>query len=236
MTDPFRIFTVKMAASFRRIAYASKVETVGDLYSDAWVVAHEIAQKRGRPVDFLDDTDQNIVMSWLYIRKVTRRDRVLREAVSIDIDSNGEGGLPSLIGRLRASSNSDPLTQLLSLELDRELAKKMTHSFSEAVAYARTFESFRHNHVKVCSHLAITPATLNSRVRKATHFFKSQRSLFDGKARISKRFVPKEGTRQLSVERYKVQSEQWAWSFDDPTEPLPVLTTRDEQAITVQPV
>ncbi|MGV3655242.1 MAG: hypothetical protein ACO1N5_13615 [Noviherbaspirillum sp.] len=59
----FQPFVNKMKAGFRRIAKAARNEvTPEDVQQNAWVVAYEIGEKRGREIDFSNPEDQDAVM------------------------------------------------------------------------------------------------------------------------------------------------------------------------------
>ena len=193
----FEAFTIKLASSFRRIAYATGVETVGDLHGEAWLIASEISEKRGWAINFADEVDQQLIMGRLYVLKVIRRDRNLLNAVQVDQDYESENGLPRLIDRLAAPPSTDPLAQWLDREEDRRREKALTGSYSEASAYLRTFNRFRQDRKRICAHLCITDHILSKRTVRATETYHIQKSLFDRKEKIGVRFMPQAGRRYV---------------------------------------
>lgn len=156
----FKAFTAKLASSFRRIAYRAGVETVGDLHSEAWIIASEISEKRGWAINFADEVDQQLIMGRLYVLKVIRRDRNLLNAIQVDQDCESENGPPRLIDRLAAPPSTDPLGQLLEREEARARAKALAESYSEASAYLRVFARFRQDRKCICAYLCIADQTL----------------------------------------------------------------------------
>lgn len=111
---PFEAFLSEMAGSFRRIAYATKLEvTEEDLRSESWIVASEIGEKRGVEIDFNDPADRNLIMGYLHTRNVTRKDWNLYGAVRVVGESNEE---VKWIEKVPAHVGADPLVQLLMRE------------------------------------------------------------------------------------------------------------------------
>ena len=59
-------FLRAQAAALRRIAGATRGDmSVEDVKQEAWLVAADIEQRRGYPVDFGDPDDQASVLKWL---------------------------------------------------------------------------------------------------------------------------------------------------------------------------
>lgn len=215
---------IKLASSFRRIAYAAKVETVGDLHSEAWIIAGDLGEQRGRPIDFSDSRDQQLIIGRLYVLKVIRRDRNFLSAVQVDQDCEGEEGRTKLVDRLAAPLSADPLTQLLTREEEQARAKELAESYSQAAAYVQTFSRFRGDRERVCDHLWITNYVLSNRMALATATYHRQKSLFDRKVKIGSRFMPEPGRRHVESIRTHLNSVQWGWDFETPLETVSVLT------------
>ncbi|MDB5911199.1 MAG: hypothetical protein JWP34_5316 [Massilia sp.] len=212
----FESFIAKMASGFRRMAYATKQEvTVQDLHSEAWIVASEISEKRGKEIDFSDPADQNLIMGYVYTKKVTRRDRYLSSAVRIDQEVEGEDGAPKLVAQLKAHSSSDPLKQLVRRENAMEAEAKLRASYSQAAAYFHTFTRFKHDRERVRLHLLISSLVLTRRMNVAQATTLVQPSLFDGKQRITSRFKAEPGRPYVvRVERH-LPTAQWGWDFEE---------------------
>jgi hypothetical protein len=191
MPHLFNAFLVDMTSSFRRIAYATKLEaTVSDLQSEAWIVASEISAKRGVEIDFSDPVDRDLIMGHLHTRNVSRKDWRLHSAVRIDEEQEGD---VKWVEKLPARPGADPLVQLLMREQYLEDERKLMRSFSQATAYVRAFAFFKQCRKSLCAHLAISDNLLASRISHAARVFEIQDSLFDGKAKIPNRFNPAPG-------------------------------------------
>jgi len=191
------------------------VETVGDLHGEAWIIASEISEKRGWPINFADEVDQQLIMSHLYVPKVIRLDRNLMYAVQIDQDYESENGPLRLIDRLVAPLSTDPLAQLLNREENRAREKALAESYSEASAYLRTFTRFRQDRKRICAYLCITDQTLSKRMVRASEIYHIQKSLFDRKEKIGGRFMPQAGRRYIDCIKTQLTSSQWGWDFGD---------------------
>ncbi|MFA9216851.1 MAG: hypothetical protein ACEQSK_07065 [Sphingomonadaceae bacterium] len=212
----FSLFLAKMKSSFRSIAKATRHEvTEGDLQSDAWVVAHEISERRGRPVDFSDPADQDLVIRGVNLNNVRRGDWHMRKSIRIDQDDERDDSVPKWSERLSASSTSDPLKFLLTREAAHENEQKFAASYSQAAAYVRTLTRFDYDRREVCAHLLISDGALKSRVASAAAIVRVQPSLFDGVSRIDPRFMPMQGRAYAATPVRHLGSVQWAWSLDD---------------------
>jgi|SRR5471030_971709 len=212
----FSLFLEKMKGSFRRIARAAHHEvTEGDLQSDAWVMAHDISERRGRPIDFSDPADQDLVIRTVNLNNVRRGDWHMRKSVRIDEEREGEDGAVKLSEKLAASSTADPLKFLLKREVARENDAKFAASYSQAAAYVRIFSRFKYNRREVCAYLVVADTTLTNRVAAAAAVVAVQSSLFDGIHRIGPRFLPPPGRTYAAHPVHHLGSVQWAWSFDD---------------------
>lgn len=220
----FSLFLEKMKSSFRRIARAAHHEvTEGDLQSDAWVVAHEISERRGRLVDFSDPEDQDLVIRAVNLNNVRRGDWSMRKSVRIDEERESEDGMVKWSEKLAAASTADPLKFLLKREAALENDAKFAASYSQAAAYVRVFARFKYNRKDVCSYLVIADATLTSRVAAAAAVVAVQPSLFDGIHRLGPKFLPPPGCAYVAKPVLHLGSVQWGWSFDD-AEPVPAPT------------
>lgn len=212
----FTLFLAKMKSSFRSISKATRHEvTEGDLQSDAWMVAHEISERRGRPIDFSDPADQDLVIRGVNLNNVRRGDWHMRKSVRIDAKRDDEDAGVTWSERLVAEGTTDPLQSLLKREDAHENEVKFSASYSQATAYVRIFDHFKNNRNDVCAHLVVTDAILKRRVDAAAAVVAVQPSLFDGVDRIDANFLPPPG-RAYSVRAVRhLGSVQWAWSFDE---------------------
>lgn len=212
----FNLFLAKMKSSFRSIARAARHEvTEGDLQSDAWVVAHEISERRGHPVDFSDSADQDLVIRAVNLNNVRRGDWHMRKSVRIDEERDGEDGAVKWSEKLAASSTADPLKFLLKREVARENDAKFAASYSQAAAYVRIFARFKYDRREVCAYLVVADKTLANRVTAAAAVVGVQSSLFDGIHRIGPKFLPPPGRAYAAHPVQHMGSIQWAWCFDE---------------------
>lgn len=194
MIKLFQSFLAKMRSGFRRISRQTKDDVpVEDLENDAFVLALEIGERRGRMIDFADPADQELVMRALHVEKVKRGDWKLRHAVRLDhkpeVDDEGD----TLKERLPASAAADPLVTLLARESAIDVDAKLAERYSQATAYAITFSNFKNDRQRVCMHLVISGSTLARRVTGAIHTVKVQPSMFDRIEQIDKSFIPSPG-------------------------------------------
>ncbi len=211
----FQVFVMKMKDGFRRIARATRNEvTEGDLQSDAWIMARNIGERRGHPIDFSDPIDQDLVMRALYVEKVKRADWHMRKAVSIDAENNSDDQPNRWAENIPAAKASDPLIFLLRREAAEQNDAKLKASYTEVAAYLKIFAHFKNDKKAVSTYLCITDATLNRRIASATATFEIQLSLFDGKQRIPTRFLPPPGRSFVHKPTRHLGGVQWAWCFD----------------------
>lgn len=203
-----------MASRFRGMAYATKSGlTDKDLHSDAWIVANEISERRGREVDFSDPDDQELVLSQVYKHNMRKRDWRLRGAIRIDQDRESEDGAIKWSERLPAHASSDPLVSLLLRESALGADAMLSSSYSQAAAYVVVFVHFDNNRQEVCSHLAVSNGTLSRRVTFAGDTVRVQPSLFDRIERISASFMPQPGRQYAVRAEQQCAVSQWGWEF-----------------------
>ncbi len=211
----FQAFLKAMATSFRRISRATKNElTVDDLHSNAWIMAQEIGEKRGRDIDFSDPEDAELVMGALYISNVKRGDWHLRSAIRIDQqDEDEDGPTTKWADLLPAPASSDPLVSLALRESSIDDETLLVRSYSQATAYVRVFVHFKNDRSEVCAYLVIHETTLRARVTSAAETVNRQSSLFDGIHRIEESFMPPRGRQICKALGQQISGAQWGWAF-----------------------
>lgn len=218
MYEYFKKFVQEKIADFRRIVWKTKGEVaLEDLENEAWLVAHEIGQKRDSQLDLSNLDDQDLVMAALYNKSVKRREKNIQYAVRIDEErSDDEGAGLSLADRLPASANSDPLIFLLSeehlKEADRIVELEIASSYSEATAYVIALHRFN-SREKLCKYMVLSNDALLRRLRKAKATVSEQASLFDRIERISKKFKPLPGKMLLEDRIERRLTTQLSWTF-----------------------
>lgn len=214
MIKLFQSFLASMKDRFQRIVKATKNEKeVEDLHNDAYVIALDIGDRRGRPVDLSDPEDQDLVMRELYLENVKRADFRMRYAVRIDEEPEGEGEGGTMVERLPAAASSDPLVSLLARESAVDIEAKLAERYSQATAYAITFSNFKNDRQKVCAHLVISDWALYRRVTSAIHAVTVQPSMFDRIEHIPADFMPQQGRAYVDAIEDKREAGQCAWSF-----------------------
>jgi hypothetical protein len=205
------------AAALRRIAGATRGEmSVDDVKQEAWLVAADMGQKRGYPVDFDDPDDQRSVLKWLYCKLVKFAEKQMRHAIRIDKNWDQEDAefAASALARLLTSPlDSDPLIRLQQAEDEIDYAKLVRHSYSEASAYVQLLIRFDWDVQALAADLRVSVKTLRKRLRVCGIKAKAQPSLFDGLAFIDPGFEPRRA-RRVSV-RHVVEKvvHQRRWSF-----------------------
>ena len=196
----FQSFITDMKARFARLAGATRKEKeVSDLHNDAIVFALEIGERRGRPVDFSDPMDRDLVMRHLYLENVKRGDWKLRYAARVDHAVGGDEEGPTLGERLPAPASSDPLISLLQSESAVDAEAMLASSYSQASAYVVTFRNFRYGRQRICSHLILSESGLGRRLSFARKTVEVQPSVFDRVERIDPKFMPLPGKAYLAT-------------------------------------
>lgn len=214
MFEFFQSFVNKMKAGFQRIAKAARNEvTDDDVQQDAWLVAYEIGEKRGREVDFSDPKDQDLIMGALYVRNVKRGDWKMRKSVRIDQEPEGDDAALKWSDRLPAQPSSDPLIELLLRESAANEEEMLASSYSQAAAYVMVFVHFKNDRQAACTYLVISAGTLAKRVTTAADTVKTQPSLFDRIERIEKGFMPPPGQQYAARPEQQQKSGQLGWKF-----------------------
>jgi hypothetical protein len=209
----FQSFIAKMHESFRRIAKATKHEiTVDDLHNDSWVIALELGDRRGRPIDFSDPADQDLVIRAVNHRNVRRGDWKMRRSVRIDQEPESEEAV-KWVERLPARASSDPLVYLLARESALDTDAILAASYSQATAYAITFSNFKNDRHKICSYLVVSERALGRRATVAAYSMRMQPSMFDRIERIPADFMPLRGKQYTAIIGNTRESEQAGWAF-----------------------
>jgi hypothetical protein len=212
MLKSFQSFLARMKASFTRISRSTRNEmAVEDLHNDAFVLALEIGDRRGRPIDFSDPADAELVMGALYVENVRRGDWKMRRAVRIDQEPEEEGS--TWADRLPARASSDPLIFLLAREAAIDVEALVTDSYSQASAYVITLWNFNQNRQKICAYLALSEAGFFRRLSSAADTIRVQSSMFDRLERIPADFFPLAGRQYAPQVEDKRDAKQWAWTF-----------------------
>lgn len=206
----------------RRIAARTGGDhSIEDVCTEAWLVAEEIARKRGIAVDWSNADDQDRVLSWLHSRLVKWAEKSVRFAVKLDRDwdkEDGESALDALARLLTAPEQFDPLVRLLDEEERFDPLSLIQHSYSQASAYVILLHRFAWDLEVLAAHLHLVADTVRARVWHSGIHMRRQPSLFDRISTIDVAFTP-------SVARQIVRREeisptgfgQLSWDiFDSP--------------------
>lgn len=204
-------FLARAAARLTRIARATKSELKGkDFQGEVWFAAAEIGEKRGRPVDFEDTVDQELVLSRVYTQARRQRDWRLQSAVSFDADCDTNYRWSD---RIEEVVTTDPLARWLKSEAAIDEAAAIASSYSQATAYFIVLGNFNNDRPNLCTHLVITPGSLEYRINNAARTVMRQSSLFDGLENIDPAFMPQAGRELVSKEEVAVEAEQCELTF-----------------------
>lgn len=206
MFKVFSAFLKDAASRFNRIARGLRGQIKpSDLHADAWMLAAEIGEKRGKEIDFSDTADQELVMNRVFWNVKNQRDWRLASAFSIDDDQEGR---TSWADRLAAPISSAPLEILLQREASAVTDAIVAASYSQAKAYNVSLANFKSDRARLCAHLLITVRTLDLRMNSAYEIVRRQHSLFNGHQVIASDFIPLAGQVNASVMAAHLASEQ----------------------------
>lgn len=197
MFEIFSRFLKDAATRFKRIAGSLRDQIKPeDLHTDAWMVADEIAKKRGRKIDFSDPADQELVLNRIYWNSRNQRDWRLASAYSIDDDQ--EGRTP-WADRLAAPISTSPLEILLDREASAITDSALDASYSQAAAYTIALFNFKSDRPTLCAHLLISVNALDHRMNRAFEVVRRQESLFNGYQVIASDFTPLPGQLRVAM-------------------------------------
>lgn len=206
MLQHFTKFLRDAATRFNRIARSLRGQIKpGDLHADAWMIAAEIAEKRGRNIDFSNPSDQELVMNRIFWNVKNQRDWRLASAFSIDCEQEGR---TSWADRLAAPSSSAPLEILLQREASAATDAIVAASYSQAKAYNVALDNFKNDRPRLCAHLLVTVRTLDLRMNSAYEIVRRQHSLFNGCQVIASDFTPLAGQLRVAMIAAHLEAEQ----------------------------
>jgi hypothetical protein len=170
-----------------------------EVYQIAWVVALEMGQELG-PLNFTIERNQQELRSRL-VKKCNKQRGKNPTAFSLDAPGSAKdgGSVSPLVDSIAAPDTSDPLEALLLEEEHAEISSRYIHlcqaSYSQFSAYLILLRHFDGARGEVCVYLAVTPATLERRLRRELTLIRLQPSLFDGITSLSLSFWPRRRVR-----------------------------------------
>lgn len=186
-------FLKQRAEDLQRIARGTKGEmSLDDVKQEAWLLASELCQKRGKEFDFLDIEEQEELLGRLYNRCVRHKETKLRKAISIHRyeDDEDRGKLP----HEPISPRGNPLDQLIAAEDASQRDPQKYFGYSQASAYV--FLIVRFGGVpRLAEYLATSNSAVRQRFSRARESAQLQPSLFDLTERLNPDFDPPPGSR-----------------------------------------
>jgi hypothetical protein len=204
-------FLEKVSGRLSRIAWSAKINLrAKDLHGDVWIAASEIGEKRGRPIDFRDPADQELVLARVYSQNRRLRDGSLYHAVSLDAE-NDEGLRWS--ERIGESVSSDPVAVLTRRAKAIEEDVGIARNYSQYAAYTVALTNFDSDPPLLSAHLAISEGALKQRMSKAVEIVERQNSMFDGLEEIDPAFMPLAGREPVAKEEVTIEAAQRELAF-----------------------
>lgn len=157
--EAFDQFVCDRRARLRGIVRATKGEhEFRDVVNEAWLMAGVLSVKRGIPIDFLDVTFQELLLSYLYQHLVRYTDQKVRYATRLDHapGRDGEADAPHpLLNRLKDAGH-DPLSSLVESEEEAAKSLGVDEHYSLASAYLKLLQRFDNRMGDVADHLLIS--------------------------------------------------------------------------------
>lgn len=200
---PFEDFLSSRRSDFNRIASRTRGELSSeDLASEAWLMAIEIGHKRGWPLRFDDQDDQDTLFSWLHNRFVRYAEKAVRFAMRLDRNWDNEDGEQTgaaLARLLTAPLDTDPQIRQQALDDQDELISVASKSYSEATAYILLLVRVDWHLEDLAEMLQIGSSALMVRLRASGLLARVQPSLFDGIEQIDADFQPWKRRRSLRL-------------------------------------
>lgn len=172
-----------------------------DLASESWILAIEIAQRRGWSFDFSDQDDQDTLLAWMHNRFVKYAEKAVRFAIKLDRNwdnDDGEQTGVALARLLTAPLDTDPQVRQQALEEQEDLIAIIQHSYSEASAYVLLLVRVDWHLEDLAGLLQIGQDALKRRLRASGLRARVQPTLFDGIDKIDPNFEPRPRLRWMS--------------------------------------
>lgn len=119
MADAFARFLERRSRDFVRIAAATRDEwKPDDVRQQAWLLAFDLGERRGRPLDLDDPDDQDFLIRCLHNRCAKYAERVVRHAHRLDHAAAGDDEAEHhwLRDRLAADDGEHPASLLEATE------------------------------------------------------------------------------------------------------------------------
>lgn len=158
-----------------------------------FLVADDIARKRGLAIDFLNADDQHLILCWLHCKLVRFSEKRIRYAVKLDKDwdtEDADSAMNALARLLTAPEQFDPLVRMLADEERFDPLALSKHSYSQASAYVILLHRFDWSLDSLAEHLRLTACTVRHKIAHSGVHMRMQPSLFDRINSIESSFAP----------------------------------------------
>lgn len=156
--DGFGDFVAQRRKDLARIArHTSGEYELQDVIGEAFLMAADIAERRGRAVDWSDPADQERVLAYLYQKLVRYTETTVRFAVRLDERLEDEDGdfVHPLVRTLASDGGRDPLAAAMEKELQRAAPTAMPR-YCLATAWIQLVRHFDNRMQAVANHLLIS--------------------------------------------------------------------------------
>lgn len=175
--DAFERFLERHASDLSRISRASKGEwRVDDIRNEAWLLAFDIGEKRGRPLDLDDVEDASLLTRHLYNHCVKYTETIVRRAQRLDHAAPGDDEHERhwLMDRLVADHGAHPLSLLETMESAPQEPDDPDPYHSAASGWVWLLRRFDQRIADVAAFLLISPSWCYACFRKARYHAQTQ--------------------------------------------------------------
>jgi len=156
----FERFVIRRKKDLQRIASHTRGEhQLQDVVNEAWLLAHEFAERQGSPVEFASPAFQKLLLSHLYQHLVRYTELNVRHAVRLDhapAGSDSPDDPHPLTHVLVSDGGRDPLAELIERETRSHRDDEADLPCSLAGAYVRLLRHFDNRMRAVADHLLIS--------------------------------------------------------------------------------
>ena len=173
----FDSFLERHKKDLARIARASRGDSKpDDVLNEAWLLAHDMGEKRGRALDLDDAEDASLLLRYLYNHCVKFTETVVRHAHRLDHAAAGDEEREHhwLMDRLTADGGSHPLSVLEDMESQASERDDLDPYHSPAAGWIRLIQRFNQRMTAVAEFLLISPSWCYSCWRVAHHMARTQ--------------------------------------------------------------
>lgn len=174
---PLLVFLERSSADFSRIARATRGEwTPDDVRQHAWLLAHDLGESRGTPLDLDNAADASWLVRCLYNHCVKFTDTRVRHAVRLDHAAPGDNESDHhwLADRLAADDGMHPASLLETLESAPSEPRTPDPLHSAAASWLWLMHRFNHRMTDVAAFLLISVSWCNTCQRRARHRISTQ--------------------------------------------------------------